>query len=60
MLPDTWSEEEKRKFIDDGKRRLDRSKWMLVFIFALVVVLIIDAVELFVLPTLGGLFSWPV
>ena len=58
MLPDTWSDEEKQSFVDDGRRRLDRSKWMLLFIFALLFVFIADACELFVLPLLEGMFQW--
>ena len=57
MLPDSWSEEEKDNFIGDGKRRLERSKWMLMFIFAFAVVFAVDAVELFVIPLFGGLFG---
>ena len=58
MLPDTWSDEEKKSFVEDGKRRLDRSKWMLLFIVALLFVFIADACELFVLPMLEGIFQW--
>ena len=58
MLPDTWSDEEKKSFVADGRLRLDRSKWMLLFIFALLFVFVIDACELFVLPILEGIFSW--
>ena len=58
MLPDEWSIEDKQRFVADGKRRLDRSKWMLVIIFSLVVVFIVDALELFVLPILEGIFLW--
>ena len=58
MLPDSWSDEEKQSFVADGRRRLDRSKWMLLFIFALLFVFIADACELFVLPLLEGMFQW--
>ena len=29
MLPDTWSHEKKLEYVEDAKRRLERSKWML-------------------------------
>ncbi len=47
-LPDTMSAEEKQDFIADGKRRLERSKWMMLFIFPLALVLLLDAAELFI------------
>ena len=56
MLPDEWSEEQKSEFIEDGKRRLERSKWMLIFIFAFIVAFAVDILELFVFPLFEGLF----
>ena len=56
MLPDEWSAEQKREFIDDGKKRLAKSKWMLMFIFAFVVVFAVDVFELFIIPFFEGLF----
>lgn len=56
MLPDEWSDECKNEFIDDGKRRLEKSKWMLIFIFAFVVVFAVDVLKLFVFPLFEGLF----
>ena len=47
-LSDEMSAEEKREFIADGKRRLERSKWMMLFIFPLALVLLMDAAELFI------------
>lgn len=57
MLPDDWDDEEKDRFIEDGKKRLEKSKWMLIFIFAFVVVFAFDAMELFVFPMFEGLLS---
>ena len=48
-LPDTMSPEEKQAFIDDGKERLKKSKWMMLIILPLVVTFLIDAVDLFIL-----------
>lgn len=47
-LPDTMSDEEKQAFVEDGKRRLEKSKWMMLFIFPLALVLLFDAAELFI------------
>ena len=48
-LPDTMSAEEKEAFIADGKRRLQKSKWMMLIILPLVITFLVDAVDLFVL-----------
>ena len=50
MLPSEWSDEEKKKFIDDGKERLKKSRWMLVVILAFFFTFAIEAVELIVVP----------
>lgn len=57
MLPDDWSEEKKEEFIEDGKRRLHKSRWMIVVIFAFLITFAVDILELFVLPTVLGWFS---
>lgn len=50
MLPDEWDYDKKREFIEDGERRLSRSRWMLVPIIAFTVTLMCEAVLLFVTP----------
>ena len=50
MLPEEWSEEQKEAWIEDGKERMRRSKWMIVPIFALVFTFGVDLIELFFLP----------
>ena len=57
MLPAEWSEEQKTEFIEDGKRRLKQSRWMIVPIFAFLITFGVDALELFVFPFFRGLFS---
>ncbi len=47
-LPDTMSAEEKQAFLADGKARLEKSKWMMLFIFPLALVLLFDAADLFI------------
>lgn len=48
QLPDTMTDEEKQAFIDDGNRRLERSKWMMIVILPLVLVFLLDAIQLFI------------
>lgn len=55
MLPDSWSDEEKERFIADGKRRLDASRWMLYPIFAFLFTFAMEIVELIVIPFFKGL-----
>ena len=47
QLPSSMSDEEKQAFIDEGKRRSEKSKWMITIIFPLVMTFIIDIVILF-------------
>ena len=56
QLPDSWSEEQRREYVEDGKRRMDRSRWMLIPILAFGLTLAFDAMELFVLPFFENLF----
>ncbi|MBQ8836398.1 MAG: hypothetical protein IJ002_02690 [Clostridia bacterium] len=55
MLPAEWSYEEKTEFIEDGKRRLKRSQWMLMLIIAFAFTLAFELLELYVLPWLENL-----
>ena len=57
MLPAHWSEDKKREFLADGERRLRRSRWLLIPIFAFLFTFAFDMLELFVLPAFLGLFS---
>ena len=56
MLPEDWSEEQKTEYIEDGRRRLHRSRWMLIPIFAFLFTFAMDLIELLVLPFLQDLF----
>ena len=51
QLPDTMTAEEKEAYIADGKRRLNKSKWMLTVIIPLLFTFLIDAIELFIIDT---------
>ena len=57
MLPADWNDEKKREFIDSAVRRKSGSKWMLIFIIAFVVTFLVDAIEIFVIPFVSGLFK---
>lgn len=54
MLPDTMSEQQKEEFIQNGKDRKRKSKWMIIVIFALFVPLAVDFIVLIAIPTLFG------
>lgn len=57
MLPDEWSDEKKDAFIEDGARRMKRSRWLLIVAFAIFATFAVDLIELFVLPTFQGIFG---
>lgn len=50
MLPDTMTAAEKENFIEDSKKRLTRSRWMLAILFPLVLAIALDIVYLFLFP----------
>lgn len=53
MLPDTMTPEEKKAFVTDGERRLSDSRWMLAFLFPLILAIALDVMYLFLLPMLN-------
>ena len=57
MLPDTMSAAEKEEYVADGKRRLEKSKWMLSVIIPLLVTIALDAVYLFTWPMVQSLLN---
>lgn len=48
MLPDDWSDEKKQAFIDDNKRRADKSRWMLYLLIPFIFVFLAEAMYLFI------------
>ena len=56
MLPDDWSDEQKQEFIEDGKRRLQKSKPLLMLTFAFAFTFCVDIIELVAIPTIKGWF----
>ena len=57
MLPDEWSDGQKEEFIEDGKRRMKRSSWMLILIMAFLFTFAFDMLELWVLPFIDKALS---
>lgn len=56
MCPPEWSEDKKLEFVADGKRRLERSKWMLTVIIPLIAIYGYEVVDQFVIPTVKSFF----
>lgn len=57
MLPADWSDEKKKGFIEDGARRMKRSRWLLIVAFAILATFAVDMIELYVLPTFQGILG---
>ena len=58
MLPTDWSEEKKQEFLADGDRRMQRSSWLLIVVFAIFFCFAVDLLELYVIPTITGIFGF--
>ena len=57
MLPDSMSLEEKKAFIEDSRRRLENSRWMLMILIPILLTFAADMVYLFIFPMIEGLFA---
>lgn len=57
MLPRDWSAEMRTEYIEDGKRRLKKSRWMLSVIIPIAVPIALDALYLFTLPLIQNLLG---
>ncbi|MBQ9773851.1 MAG: hypothetical protein IJW30_04235 [Clostridia bacterium] len=57
MLPNTMSMAEKLAYIEEGKERLRKSRWVLTVLLPMIVAVTVDLIILFLLPQLEGLFS---
>ena len=57
MLPASMSAEEKNEFIENGKHRLEKSKWMLLIIFPLIMTFLFDTVGMYLIEPLLDLTS---
>lgn len=56
MLPPEWPPEKKTEFIEDGKRRLEKSKWALTVLLPLILIYAYEVIEIYVIPKLQSLF----
>ena len=54
MLPATMSAAEKQAFIEDGERRMEKSRWVLTFLVPMLLSLCVDLLIMLVFPMLGG------
>ena len=57
MLPDEWSDAKKEQFIEDGKRRMKKSRWMIYIIAPLCFVFIVEMFLAFVRPKIYGVIK---
>ena len=48
MLPNEWSPEKKTEFIEDGKRRLEKSKWVLTVLLPLIGIFAYEFIDVYV------------
>ncbi len=48
MLPPEWSEERKQAFVEDNRRRAERSRWMVMLIIPFVTVFLVESLFLFI------------
>ncbi len=57
MLPDSWDYSQKEEYIENGKKRLKKSEWMLMPILGFVFTIAFELLELYVLPYLSALLG---
>jgi len=50
MLPDEWPPEKKTDFIEDGKRRLENSKWVLTVLIPLMGICAYELIDIYLMP----------
>lgn len=57
QLPDTMTNEEKTAWIEDGERRLKRSRWVLTILLPLILTFLMDLIYLYLYPMVEKLFT---
>ena len=50
MLPEEWPPEKKTEFIEDGKRRLEKSKWVLLVMLPMIGIYAYELIDIYVMP----------
>ena len=49
MLPDEWPPEKKTEFIEDGERRLQKSKWVLLILLPLIGIFAYEIIDIYII-----------
>ena len=49
MLPDEWSPEKKTEFIEDGQRRFEKSKWVLLILLPLIGIFAYEIIDIYII-----------
>ena len=57
MCPPEWPEDKKLEFVADGKRRIEKSKWMLTVILPLIAIYGYEVVDQFIIPAMKAFFA---
>ena len=57
MLPATMSLAEKEAFIEDSRKRLHDSRWVLTILVPILLTFMLDMIYLFIFPYLEAIFS---
>ncbi len=57
MLPDTMSLAEKQAFIEDSRRRLKQTDWVLLVLIPILLTFLFEMAYLFLFPMIAGVFS---
>ena len=57
MLPDSWSTDEKIRYIESSNARYKKSKWMLTVIIPIMIPIALDAISLFTWPIIQSLLG---
>lgn len=58
MLPDDWSDEKKQAFVEDNRRRAEKSRWLLYLLIPFIFVFMVEALYLFLwMDNLENLFK---
>ena len=50
MLPEEWPPEKKTEFIEDGKRRIENSKWVLTIMLPMVGIYAYELIDIYIMP----------
>lgn len=50
MLPEEWPPEKKTEFIEDGKRRIEKSKWVLTIMLPMVAIYAYELIDIYIMP----------